>query len=204
MNADTGLLFIPAKLVLNARASHNLPYRNNRYFDYTYADFGLIPHAINVWAETGLDLTPEFVDRLWRDHAAKKEGNKEGERNRTCKLLLDALKAIYDHSAFAEYTRCQVLYRPKDDMLGRDLQIQIPDVGPVWLQMRVQINANYSQLKQQRRDRRGHTASEAIDACAYEDDVDKTAQPWFPKPAWYRRTVHNLRAERLGTLEVTS
>jgi hypothetical protein len=196
MNAGTTLVFVPTKVVQDARASHKLPYFNNRHFDYAFANFALIPHALGVWAETGIDLSPQFVDKVWKDHAEHREGNQNGERNRACKLLLDALKAFYDVAAFAEFTKCQVMYRPRDDMEGRDLQLLVPNIGPVWLQMRVEIVKNYQRLKLQRQQRRGTLRSDAIDACAYEKDLDKTFQPWLPNQDFYRRTVMNLRSRQ--------
>lgn len=195
---DTSLLFIPTRVLLDARGSHDLPYINDRRFDYTYSNFCFIPHAISAWADSGLDLSRDFIERCWRDFADKREGNELGELNRTSKLLLDALKAVYDHAAFAEYTQCQVMYRPKDDMLGRDLQIHVPDIGPVWLQLRVEIYGNYTKLKRQRLQGRGVDVYDAIDCCAYRKDVDERSQPWFPKPWWYVETIQRIKAMRLS------
>lgn len=193
MSGDTGLLITPISTILEARDSHSLRYRNNPNFDYTYADFMLIPHAINVWAEQGIDLSSDFVDRCWRDFANRQLGQETGERLRTEKLLLDALKSIYDASAFASYTKCQALYRPSDDSAGRDLKVLVPDVGPVWLQMRVMVNGDWRPVKEMRQERRGQVAGDPWDAVACESDLDKSAQPWLPRPAWYRQQVEAIR-----------
>lgn len=189
---NTALVTIPLSIVDHARRNHQLEYRNNRAYDYTYAHFPVIPHTVSHWADHGINLTGGFIETLWEQHASKKPGGKPGEIRRTEKLVLDALKATYDQSAFAEYTGCQVTYRPSDDMIGRDLQIHIPNIGKFWLQMRVLINADYSELKRRRQAHRP-AAGDVIDACATVNDLDTDHQPYVPTAQWYRNTISELR-----------
>ena len=192
---NTALVTIPLPIIQQARSSHQLQYRNNRAYDYTYAHFPVIPHTINEWADNGIDLSPDFIERLWAHHANKKSNQKPGEITRTQKLVLDALKAIYDQSAFAEHTGCQVVYRPADDMIGRDLQIHIPNYGHYWVQMRVVLNKDYSPIKQRRQTHRPD-AGYVIDACAHLPDLDTEHQPYVPTAAWYQQVVETIKQAR--------
>jgi hypothetical protein len=192
---STALLTVPLDVVENARRNHQLQYRNNRSFDYTYAAFPVIPHTINQWADHGIDLSDRFVEQLWDSYAAKKADSKQGEIARTQKLVLDALKAVYDQSAFAEYTGCQVVYRPADDLIGRDLQIHIPNHGNWFVQMRVRVGQDYSHIKQRRQASRPD-AGFVIDACADVADLDTDHQPYVPQRRWYEQIVEQIKQLR--------
>jgi hypothetical protein len=197
--ADTFLLTVPTDLILDVRKGHNLRYHNWREYDYTYAQFPVIPHVIGLWAEDGLTLDEDFIQRLWRDHADKVDGHERGEMMRTSKLVLDALKAVYDQSAFAEFTGCQVMYRPSDDMRGRDLTIHVPGVGPVWLQMRVMINGDYRAIKRRRQMQRNGEELDVIDACATLPDLETSKQPYLPMREWYVRTINDIKTPNIPT-----
>lgn len=193
---NIGLLIVPTKAVLDARKQHQLQYRNNRFYDYTYSDFALIPHCINEWAANGLDLSPEFIENIWQQHATRRPEHQRGEQLRTEKLVLDALRGLYDYAAFADYANCLAFYSPSEDMAGQDLLLHVPDVGPVWVQLSVRTGESYLSLKEHRRNRRGIECRTTFNAVAFDQDLDCEHQPWLPTPSWYVGVVDQIILEQ--------
>ena len=190
---DTALLHVPLSVLFEHTQRNKLPYRNKREYDYTYAHFALIPWAINHWANDGIDLSETFAIQAWEQFARKENGNREGEMLRTCKLINDAVRGLHDHSAWSEYANVQVTYRPSDDMKGRDLRLQIPSIGAVWVQMAVRFGRDLDTANKERRlAARGIARSDAIQVVARVEDVDTIYNPWLPCRKFYLRSLQDI------------
>lgn len=196
---DTALLHVPLKVLFEHARKNPLPYFNRRQYDYTYANFAVIPWVINTWADDGIDLSHAFAEQIWERFAKKVDGNSEGEMLRTCKLINDAFRGIHDHSAWAEYAGVQVTYRPSDDMKGRDLKLQVPSVGPVWVQMAFRAAPDIDTANKQRRlASRGIARSDAIQVIATMDDADTIYNPYLPCRKFYMRSLEMIIERSLG------
>ena len=192
MNEDTAFVAITTRYLLEQRKRHVLPYINTRTNDYAFSSLRVIPHVLNRWRTHGLDLSRRFVIDLWEEHAEKQEGQQRGELHRAAKLTLDSFRAWYDTQAFAEFGNVQAVYQPNLDMRGQDLQIHYPSGAMARLQLRVVLNDDYSKLKSVRRMRRGNDGIQVIDCAARLADLDCSAQPYLPRPEWYRNVTEMI------------
>lgn len=196
MNERPVLVATSTEYLLDVRRRHDLPYRNNRAYDYAFGHLQVLPEVLRIWQESGIDLSMGFVDYLWLDHANKKPGNSDGEWHRAAKLTLDAFKAWYDVPAFSEFGGVDVArYVPSLDMRGVDLELTIGGTK-VNVQTRMEVFQDFSGLKKVRQRERGDHIENVIDLVAKSADLDGEAQPYLPKPEWYRRVVDQI-ANRL-------
>jgi len=182
-------------VVEQARNDHELSYQNWREFDYTFAAFSVIPFCLSHWAEHGIDVSKGFVYDIWKHQAERKgEMSKAGELGRAQKLVLDALRAVYDVAAFGD-VGIQVTYQRGHDMAGRDLLLVLPGIGPTWVQMSVSASHHdYIGTKVGRRERRGDGQLPTFVLQATRSDCDTSRQPWVPVIGWYREMVDQLVA----------
>lgn len=196
MSDETRLVTFPLSVVEKARKEHQLEYVNRREYDYTFAAFSVIPYCLTHWAEHGIDLSSDFAFHLWNQHADRRDDRAQpGEMGRAHKLMLDALRAVYDVAAFAEIAGIQVTYQRSHDMAGRDLLLVLPGVGPTWVQMTVNVSGrDYLGLKQGRRLRRGSGSLPTYVLEANRHDLDTSRQPWVPCTDWYGLMAAELMA----------
>lgn len=186
----------PLAVVSEQRNRHQLPYSNQREYDYAFARTKVIPLVLTEWAYGGINVSGQYVKQFWERHADKRGvHHRNGELYRCAKLVLDTLRAAWDIAAFGE-CGVQVLYSPINDMAGRDLCLLIPNVGRVWVQLSVKVdNRDFKPMKQLRRVGRGEGEVEGVaQLVAMGRECDRQRQPWVPPLSWYQRQVEELQA----------
>lgn len=184
----------PFSVVDQLRRRITLEYRNNRDYDYAFANFAVVPYCLHYWATYGLRLDEEFVHDLWLVRASKRLGHESGEKHRARKLILDAFRAVYDMAAISQFSNVQVRYSAADDMAGRDLQLMIPG-QPSWVQLFVDVTGRrqYLPIKLHRRQLRGVATIDVFHLAASVSDLaDDPYQPYVPSQQWYSQVVDKV------------
>lgn len=185
----------PLELVKKIRARHDVPYHNDRAYDYAMGpdtDVAAIPYCLNRWANEGLRLDRSFVEELWTE-IADKRGNTTGELHRCAKLVLDAYRHVYDIAALTAISNVNVRYTPADDIHGIDYRVHHPRIGQIAVQLSVSVSsADYRTTKTARRIARGTNGQTVIELRAYRQDIDQRYQPFVPTDNWYQRVPYQL------------
>jgi hypothetical protein len=200
---DLKIATFPLALADRNLRTHDLMYRNpkNNLHDYAFRRTPetppIIPTCIHLWAEGGIDVSREFVEGIWQKYATKINGNRDGELLRCQKLVLDALRHVRDMAAFTELLGLQCFYQQSEDMAGRDLMLILPEAGPTWVQLQVNISGRFIEKKKERRDARGVVVRKAWVLAATEAECITTHRPLVPEHSWYARAVDNLLCDIL-------
>lgn len=197
--SDVLISTFPLAIVRKVRADHQLPYINNRAYDYTFASNAkVVPWCLNHWARHGLQLDDDLVQQVWQQMAEKRAGNTEGELGRAAKLVLDAFRGVYDMAATAEFSGLQVCYSSDADMNGLDVLLMMKP-KPTWVQFSVSASGKgdyYAAQKHLRRRRRGQIEAPVVRLEAGWSDLDRDHQPYVANDHWYAQ-VHNAVVRQL-------
>jgi len=184
------IVAFPLDVVKAVRLTHDVPYQNNRHYDYAMGPSTgtpAIPWCLNHWAINGLDLSKSFVWGMWDQVAVKRgDDSRIGELHRCAKLTLDAFAHVYDIAALSELGNMQVRYTSSNDLKGIDYHVIHADFGVVSLQMsRAASSRDYRGIKQERRVHRNTNGRAVVDLRVV--NLDTKAQPWVPTDDWYRK-----------------
>lgn len=197
---DLVIVAFPLAQLKTIRATHDIPYRNDRQYDYAMGPktgTPAIPWCLEQWADTGLDLTRKFVHRMWTELADKRgPETHQGEHYRCAKLVLDAFAHVYDIAALSELGGLQVRYSGSQDLNGIDYHVMHPVLGTISVQISRSASRNdYRPTKMVRRAQRGANSIASLDLRVA--DLDKRRQPFVPTDEWYRSS-HELIISALG------